>query len=232
MYKLIGIILGLLLLSVGVCIADDDTYIPSDESLLGGFGGGPQVMVCYQPSLSELNAHLKEKKFDSFNDLYGMGGTIRWSFNQNYQIGITGAGFGGVADNINNNGTIATVNEATIGGGYYIFHGIYRIPLGQWWAVSVGAGVGRASAGYKLLVTEKGTGTVVSLIQAGGSDWIGQVFIDGAYRIKGVFGIGFDVTYTLGKIDKIKRGGEIDDTDLPEIDLSGIMIRVGPRFHF
>lgn len=81
------------------------------------------------------------------------------------------------------------------------------------------------------MITDKGTGTVVSLIQAGGSDWIGQVFIDGAYRIKGVFGIGLDVTYTFGKIDEIKRGGEIDN-DLPEIDLSGVMIRVGPRFHF
>ncbi|MFH1898192.1 MAG: hypothetical protein ABH886_08160 [Candidatus Desantisbacteria bacterium] len=227
MYKLIGVISCLLLLSVGICVADDEAYIPSDESLLGGFGGGTQVMVCYHPSLSKLNAHLKKEGFDSFNALYGMGGTIRWSFDQNYQIGITGAGFGGVADNINN----GTVTEATIGGGYYILQGIYRIPLGQWWAVSVGAGVGRASAGYKLLITDKGTGTVVSLIQAGGSDWIGQVFIDGAYRIKGVFGIGLDVTYTFGKIDEIKRGGEIDGT-LPEIDLSGVMIRVGPRFHF
>jgi len=231
MCKLIGVIAGLLLLSIGVCIANDETYIPSDESLLGGFGGGPQVMVYYHPSLSKLNAYLKGKGFDSFNDLYGMGGTIRWSFNQNYQIGITGAGFGGVADNINNNNGTVTVNEATIGGGYYMFQGIYRIPLGKWWAVSVGAGVGRASAGYKFLSTDKDTGTVVSLIQAGGSDWIGQVFIDGAYRIKGLFGVGFDVTYNIGKIDEIKRGGETDGT-LPEIDLNGIMIRVGPRFHF
>lgn len=61
MYKLIGVISCLLLLSVGICVADDEAYIPSDESLLGGFGGGPQVMVCYHPSLSKLNAHLKKK---------------------------------------------------------------------------------------------------------------------------------------------------------------------------
>jgi hypothetical protein len=60
---------------------------------------------------------------------------------------------------------------------------------------------------------------------------MGQIFVEGSYRIKGVFGIGFDVAYTMGKINRVKRGGKIDNT-LPEIELSGTMIRVGPRFHF
>lgn len=226
MYKIIGVILGLLL-SAGVCIADNEAYIPSDESLLGGFGGGIQPMVYYHPSLSKLNEHLTAKEFQPIKDMYGMGGTSRWSFNQNYSIGITGAGFWGTSDNRSNTGTIT---EATIGGGYGMFLGAYRIPLGKWWSVSAGAGIGRISAGYELLTTDnKGGG--VSLIRAGGSDWMGQVFVEGSYRIKGVFGIGFDAAYTFGKIDEIKRGGKIDNT-LPEIDLSGMMIRVGPRFHF
>ncbi|MDI6781365.1 MAG: hypothetical protein QME49_04575 [bacterium] len=227
MYRMIGVVLGLLL-SVGVCAADNEAYIPSDESLLGGFGGGIQPMVYYHPSLSKLNDHLKDNGFQPVKDMYGLGGTSRWSFNQNYSIGITGAGFWGTSDNIN---ATATINEATIGGGYCMFLGAYRIPLGKWWAVNAGAGIGRISAGYELLITATADGGNVRLIRAGGSDWMGQVFVEGSYRIKGVFGIGFDAAYTVGKIDKIKRGGKIDNS-LPEIDLSGMMIRVGPRFHF
>ncbi|MEK7812647.1 MAG: hypothetical protein AAB296_02715, partial [Candidatus Desantisbacteria bacterium] len=89
----------------------------------------------------------------------------------------------------------------------------------------------RISAGYELLTTNTTDGSDVQLIRASGSDWMGQVFVEGSYRIKGVFGIGFDAAYTMGKIDRIKRGGKVDNS-LPEIDLSGMMIRVGPRFHF
>ncbi len=226
MYKIIGTMLCLLL-SLGICAADDEAYIPSDESLLGGFGGGIQPMVYYHPSLSELNKHLTDNGFQPVKDMCGLGGTSRWSFNQNYSIGITGAGFWGASDN---SGTI-TINEATVGGGYCMLLGAYRIPLGKWWAVSAGCGIGRISAGYELLTTAAADGGSVTLIRAGGSDWMGQVFVEGSYRIKGVFGVGFDVAYTMGKIDKVKRGGKIADK-LPEIDLSGMMIRVGPRFHF
>ncbi|MBU1753904.1 hypothetical protein KKG56_08660 [bacterium] len=226
MCKLIGVVLGLLL-SVGVCVADNESYIPSDESILGGFGGGIQPMVYYHPSLSKLNYHLNREGFCPIKGVYGMGGTSRWSFNQNYSVGITGAGFWGTSDNTSDSGT---VSEAALGGGYCMLLGAYRIPMGEWWSVIVGAGVGRVGAGYELLTTN-GTGSNVSLIRAGGSNWMGQVFVEGAYRIKGVFGIGFDVAYTLGKIDEIKRGGKTASY-LQEIDLSGVMIRVGPRFHF
>ncbi|MFH1860243.1 MAG: hypothetical protein ABH870_04420, partial [bacterium] len=228
MYRLIGVVLCLLL-SVGVCVADNESYIPSDESLFGGFCGGNQPMVYYNPSRSKLNDKNGTKGFCPIKDVYGMGGTSRWSFNQNYSVGITGAGFGGTSDNTNGTSTV-TVNEATIGGGYCMFLGAYRIPLGEWWSVSVGAGVGRVGAGYELLTSETHDGSSVKLLRAGGSDWMGQVFVEGSYRIKGVFGVGFDAAYTLGKIDEIKRGGRIDSS-LPEIDLSGVMIRVGPRFH-
>ena len=227
MCRIIGVMLSLLL-SVGVCAASDEAYIPSDESLLGGFGGGIQPMVYYHPSLSKFNDRLNATGFQPVKDMYGLGGTSRWSFNQNYQIGITGAGFCGTSDNIN--GT-ASINEATIGGGYCMFLGAYRIPLGEWWSVSVGCGLGRVGAGYELLTTDKDDGKNVHLIRASGSDWLGQVFVEGSYRIKGVFGIGFDAAYTLGKVDTIERGGKVDSS-LPEIDLSGVMIRVGPRFHF
>jgi hypothetical protein len=216
-----------------ICHAEEYLTLPSSESLLGGFGGGPQAVIYYQPSLSQFNSYLKNNGFEPIDSLFGMGGTGRWCFNQNYQIGITGVGFWGSSGRIDTTLGTPSVKEASIGGGYCMLLGVYRIPLGRWWAVSLGAGIGRIGAEYELLISNKNDGGNVKYIKVKGWDWMYQIFVECSYRIRGVFGVGFDIVYISGDIDNIRRGGElIADSSLPKIDLSGVMIRIGPRFHF
>jgi hypothetical protein len=214
------------MLMANLCFAWELRPIPSPESPVGGFGGGPQPMPYFKPSLSELNSYLEDNNYDKIDLLRGMGGTCRWSLNENWQIGMAGGGFWGKSSNT----SVDRVKDTFLSGCYCMVLGMYRIPKGRW-DLNIGAGLGRIRASYQLHDSRLSDGGDVKEIHARGSNWMTQVFVGAAYRIAGIFSVGAELAYMYANIDEIKRGGRTV-SNLPEIELSGLMIRVGPRFHF
>lgn len=203
-------------------------------SPVGGFGGGPQWGVYYKPDMSEFNDYIKkELGLDGIKDLGFFGGTFRWQINPNWQIGYNGGGIGGEEEKTV--GATATANVASLYGGY---HGIlvsYKIPKEKLpsdkWDLAVGGGLGLFGVYAELASVDKTTKHPEKYYWMEG-DTIGyQLFVEGGYKIGKILTLGGDVTYLYARIDDLKWAGEKVENPT-EIDLSGLLIRFGPRFHF
>ena len=203
-----------------------------DESPVGGFGGGPQIGIYYKPDMSKFNDYIKkELGLDGIKDLGFEGGTFRWQINPNWQIGYNGGGIHGE-------------EEKTVGGtatGVYLnggYHGIlvsYKIPKEKLpsdkWDLAVGGGLGWFGVGAEVASVNKVTKHPEKYYWMEG-DTVGyQLFVEGGYKIGKILTLGGDITYLCAKIDDLKWAGE-KVGDPSEIDLSGVLIRFGPRFHF
>ncbi|MFH1562872.1 MAG: hypothetical protein ABIF11_05580 [Nitrospirota bacterium] len=200
-------------------------------SPVGGFGGGPQ-WGCYSPSLSNFNDYLKkELGLDGIKNVGFQGGTFRWQINPRWQIGYNGGWIYGEEQKTVN----GTANVAFLSGGY---HGIlvsYKFPKeklpDEKWDLAVGGGLGLFGVYAELASVDKVTKHPEKYYWMEGDTLGYQLFIEGGYKIGKILTLGGDVTYLYAKIDDLKWAGE-KVADPTEIDLSGFLIRFGPRFHF
>ncbi|MEW6608807.1 MAG: hypothetical protein AB1414_15410 [bacterium] len=222
------VVLGLLVGQVSLCLALDDDI----ASAVGGFGGGPQFGIYYKPNLSKFNDYIKkELGVDGIKEVGFQGGTFRWQLNPNWQIGYNGGWIYGEKEQ--------TVNgKAKFAGLYGGYHGVlvsYKIPQeklpSKKWDVAVGGGLGFFGVYADLASVDKTTKQPEKYYWMDG-DTIGtQLFVEVAYKIAKILSVGGDISYIHAKIDDLKWAGE-KLSEPGEIDLSGFLIRVGPRFHF
>ncbi|MDI6734598.1 MAG: hypothetical protein QME42_00120 [bacterium] len=229
MWKVLALIVVGVLLMVTTSVKAGN--MEEDESPVGGFGGGPQIGI-YYPDMSRFNDYIKkELGLDGIKDLGFNGGTLRWQINPNWQIGYNGGGIYGAKEK-----TVGTAaNVACLYGGY---HGIlvsYKIPKEKLpsdkWDLAVGGGLGLFGVCAELASVNKTSKDPQKFYWMEG-DTVGyQLFIEGGYKIAKILTLGGDITYLCAKIDDLKWAGE-KVGDPSEIDLSGFLIRFGPRFHF
>jgi len=229
-----GMIAGVLLMGgVSVCLAEEaDEDISAYERLFGSFGGGPQFGAYYKPSLSKFNDYIKKTLgLDGIKSLGFQGGTFRWQLNPNWQIGYNGGWIGGEKEGVVN----GSVTITYLNGGY---HGIlvsYKIPKEKLpsdkWEISIGGGLGFFGICADLASINKDSKEPKKYYWMEGDTIGSQLFVELTYKIAKIFSIGGDITYFYAKIDDLKWAGE-KITEPSEIDLSGFLIRIGPRFHF
>jgi hypothetical protein len=199
--------------------------IPHPHSPVGGFGGGPAPGIIF-PSLKDFNEYLQKENFKKIDIVGRCGGTFRWSFNKNFQVGICGGGFFGSSSTKDAG---KNVKEVMLEGRGGVFLAAYRIPRSRG-AVAVGVGMGGFGGEFRTVTTnEEGKDVKYKRFLFGGP--MIQLFIEGTYYIAPIFGVGISVSYIWAKSDEVKLGGE-DALDVDEVDFSGVMVTLGPRFHF
>lgn len=198
----------------------------------GGFGGAPLWSIYYKPSLKELNADINNLGLAKIDGLWMMGGTLRWTFYEHLQLGYIGGWFNGESSGIKGSESV----RAYLNGDFHTLNAFYKIPRGKF-NYAIGGGLGWYGVNYEKSIEPKwdevklnGSGQTRSAYVSG--DTIGfQIILEGAYKLARWLDIGGSVSYVYAKIDDLKQAGQVVEK-APEIDLSGIMIYVGPRVNF
>ncbi|MDI6786526.1 MAG: hypothetical protein QMD92_07430 [bacterium] len=199
----------------------------------GGFGGAPLWSAYYKPSLKEVNNDTKSSLgLDGIKHLNMMGGTLRWTFYDYLQLGYIGGWFYG-----ENSGIISDkCVKVCLNGGFHTLNAFYKIPKGKF-NYAIGGGLGWYGVEYEKTIEPewdkvKLNGSEQTRSACVSGDTIGfQVILEGAYKLARWIDIGSSVSYVYAKIDDLKQAGQVVGS-APKIDLSGIMIYMGPRINF
>ena len=226
-----------------------------ERKIFENMGGGPRFGY-FLPSLTSVNDRLKNIG-EGFSDLTGgflMGGTSRYTIisDPNIQVGFYGGGGGfssrGVlkddpyndsdndGDPENDSGDKDKfITEASVGMGLFQFVSQYKLPLGDMFAVYVGAGAGGVFAGYSEDTDYRGLGKPRRDYGWGGVGFSATGFGGGQVRFGKIFAIGADVGYLYAELPKssLQPGAGTPEGNSPvDLNLSGLFIRVGPQFNF
>jgi hypothetical protein len=200
-----------------------------------GPGAGVSVGIMF-PALEEVNDHAEAMGLEPMEDgIVLWGGTFRYAFSRKFQIGYYGA-FGKECtesvfdDNIvksltlNVHTHLATVVykfyredwDVTIGanGGYYYAELLREISSDVYQEDS-----GDPNIDYYTFRSQLAGGTL------GGCGFLGV-----KYRYNPLFAIGMDLGYQYANIELNQAGKTIDQA--PEMDLSGIRLRMSVDLHY
>lgn len=184
---------------------------------------GPMVGY-WCPKLSDYNKELKKMGLDEIDGNWVIGGKCLHPVGSNLKVGISMAGSWIQSDKIIN----GTVTEVSLGVVLPTLIGLYQIPFGKG-TVSIGGGVGYYPVYYRKEITPANSGTAISKLYGGNIG--GQIMAEGQYQVKPCMSIVGEAAYVMGKVDKLSQAGE-EIAGAPDIDLTGLMIRVGCRCKF
>lgn len=195
----------------------------------GGFGGAPLWSVYYRPSLKELDNDVNDFGLGKINSLQIVGGTLRWTFYEYLQLGYIGGWFIGESSALKDNES----RRVYLSGDFHTLNAFYKILRGKF-NYTIGGGLGWYGVNYEKIIEPKwndvNSGYTRSACIRG--DTIGfQITLEGAYKLARWIDIGSSISYVYAKIDDLKQAGQVVEK-APEIDLSGIMIYMGPRINF
>ncbi|MFH1449744.1 MAG: hypothetical protein ABIG09_04990 [bacterium] len=199
----------------------------------GGFGGAPFWAIYYSPSLKELNDDLKNSlQLSEIKRLTMGGGTLRWTFYEYLQLGYIGSWFYGESSGFSDQ----KCKSAFLSGGFHALNAFYKVPKGKF-NYAIGAGVGWYGVAYEKLIEsswqkvseDKGNYTESAFVSG---DTIGyQITLEGSYKLARWIDIGTSISYLQAKIDNLKQAGKVVE-GAPKIDLSGVIVSIGPRINF
>ncbi|MBU0599432.1 hypothetical protein KJ997_01445 [bacterium] len=207
----------------------------------GGFGGAPFWAIYYSPSLKELNDDLKNSlQLSEIKRLTMGGGTLRWTFYEYLQLGYIGSWFYGESSGFSD--PDQKCKSAFLSGGFHALNAFYKVPKGKF-NYAIGAGVGWYGVDYEKLIeplwkevrevsedSEDKTNYTKSAFVSG--DTIGyQIILEGSYKLARWIDIGTSISYLQAKIDNLKQAGKVVE-GAPKIDLSGVIVSIGPRINF
>lgn len=192
-----------------------------------GCEGGP-LLGYYWPNLSEFNDELEQMGLDEIDGTFVVGGKCLHTFKQNFQAGFSVAGRWIGRDKVN-----GAVKETDLIVVLPTLIGAYRVPFEKG-SFSFGGGVGYYPIWYTKEITPQGGATTITRLKGG--DIGGQIFFEAQRNIncpisKKKMAMVGEVSYVMGKVDKLYQAGSRVH-DAPEIDLSGLMVRLGCRCRF
>jgi hypothetical protein len=176
------------------------------------------------PKLSSYNDELKRMGLDEIDGNWVVGGKCLHPVGLNLRVGLSMAGSWIQSDKI----TSGTVTETSLGVLLPTLIGLCQIPFGKG-TISLGGGVGYYPVWYRKEITPANRGTTISKLYGGSIG--GQIIAEGQYQVKHCMSIVGEVAYVIGKVDKLSQAGE-RILNAPEIDLSGLMVRIGCRCKF
>jgi hypothetical protein len=184
---------------------------------------GPMIGYWW-PELSDYNDELKRMGLDEIDGNWVVGGKCLHPVGSNLKVGFFVACSWIQSDKIID----GTVTETSLGVLLPALVGLYQIPFGKG-TVSLGGGVGYYPVYYKKEITPPDRGTTISRLYGG--SFGGQIMAECQYPVRDHISIVGEVAYVMGKVDELYQAGE-RILDAPEIDLSGLMIRLGCRCKF
>jgi len=185
--------------------------------------GGPLVGY-YWPKLDEYNKELKKMGLSEIDGNWVVGGKCLHAVRPNFKMGFSIACTWIQSDKI----VGGTVTETSLGVVLPALVCLYQIPCGKG-TISLGGGVGYYPVWYRKEITPPNSRTTISKLYGG--DFGGQVMVEGQYQVKKDCSIVGEIAYVMGKVDELKQAGE-KIPSAPEIDLSGLMVRLGCRCKF
>jgi hypothetical protein len=183
---------------------------------------GPMI-GWYFPSLSELNDSLEKEELDPIDGTFVAGMKCLRSLTQNLRAGFSFAGWRVRSEKMIND----VAKEVSLTFLLPTLVALYKMPFGKC-GISVGVGVGYYPVWYTKEVTDEG-GTTITRMKGGNIG--GQIMLDAQYSIKANKAIAGEISYVIGKMDKLYRAGS-EAKDAPKIDLEGLLIRIGFRRFF
>ncbi|MDI6795082.1 MAG: hypothetical protein QME81_19815, partial [bacterium] len=137
--------------------------------------GGP-LFGYYRPNLSEFNDELEGMGLDQIEGTFVVGGKCLHSFKENFQAGLSVAGWWIGRDKIVN----GTVKETDLIVVLPTLVGAYRVPFEKG-AFSFGGGVGYYPVWYTKEITPQGEATTITRMKGGNVG--GQIFFEAQRKV-------------------------------------------------